>query len=266
MDMNYLGDILLQYRQKRKMTQEEFASRLGVTPQAVSKWERGASLPDVSLLADICKILNINANELLNIEKNISIVESKDTVAEREIKNNMFAEPIKVIFGSDLIPIFVQGLMTNLIDEKRKELVAKTGILLPIIRIRDDIELSANEYQIISYDKILYQNKLEVIDEDTYGKVVSEMIDLCAKNYDLIMNKQIVKILIDNMKEMYPGVVDDFIPEKVPYIIVQKVLVELVKRTGNIRNMIRIIEIIEEEFIVRKDIDISSVVELIINS
>lgn len=39
-----LGEIICQYRQNKKMTQEEFASRLGVTPQAVSKWERGGSL------------------------------------------------------------------------------------------------------------------------------------------------------------------------------------------------------------------------------
>ncbi len=36
-----IGERICQYRQLRKMTQEEFASRLGVTPQAVSKWERG---------------------------------------------------------------------------------------------------------------------------------------------------------------------------------------------------------------------------------
>lgn len=38
-----LGEVICQYRQSRKMTQDEFASRLGVTPQAVSKWERGVS-------------------------------------------------------------------------------------------------------------------------------------------------------------------------------------------------------------------------------
>ena len=37
--------------------QEELAGRIGVTPQALSKWERGQSLPDVSLLTDICQIL-----------------------------------------------------------------------------------------------------------------------------------------------------------------------------------------------------------------
>ena len=49
-----IGETICQYRQMRKMTQEEFASRLGVTAQAVSKWERGNGMPDVSLLSGIC--------------------------------------------------------------------------------------------------------------------------------------------------------------------------------------------------------------------
>ena len=39
--MNHIGDIISKMRQNKNMTQEEFASRLGVTPQAVSRWERG---------------------------------------------------------------------------------------------------------------------------------------------------------------------------------------------------------------------------------
>ncbi len=43
---NTIGTIISQSRQNKGMTQEEFAARLGVTPQAVSKWERGnESLP-----------------------------------------------------------------------------------------------------------------------------------------------------------------------------------------------------------------------------
>ncbi len=39
-----IGETISRFRQNQNMTQEEFASRLGVTPQAVSKWERGDSL------------------------------------------------------------------------------------------------------------------------------------------------------------------------------------------------------------------------------
>jgi transcriptional regulator with XRE-family HTH domain len=42
--MSSIGERIAIERQNKKMTQEEFASRLGVTPQAVSKWERGGSL------------------------------------------------------------------------------------------------------------------------------------------------------------------------------------------------------------------------------
>ena len=80
-----IGEIICQYRQMRKMTQEEFASRLGVTPQAVSKWERGNGLPDVSLLGGICKILEINANTLLGLEE--MVVENDNRMAEEKIRS-----------------------------------------------------------------------------------------------------------------------------------------------------------------------------------
>ena len=59
--MNHnIGDVISQSRQNKQMTQEEFASRLGVTPQAVSKWERGIGIPDITLVEGICTVLNIN--------------------------------------------------------------------------------------------------------------------------------------------------------------------------------------------------------------
>lgn len=42
--MKCIGENIGKFRKDRNMTQEEFAMRLGVTPQAVSKWERGDSL------------------------------------------------------------------------------------------------------------------------------------------------------------------------------------------------------------------------------
>lgn len=59
------GAFILQRRRELGLTQKEFAQMLYVTESAVSKWERGLSYPDITLLRDICRILQITEHELL---------------------------------------------------------------------------------------------------------------------------------------------------------------------------------------------------------
>ena len=68
---------------------------------------------------------------------------------------------------------------------------------------------------------------------------------VCRENYGTIMNKQCVKTLIDCLKEDYPGVVDGLVPEKISYLQVKKKLQEVLKETGNIRDLIHILEELE---------------------
>lgn len=60
-----LGEILKDYRLKAGLSQEYVAHELGVSRQAISKWENGKGLPDVSLMLPLCEVLEINVNELL---------------------------------------------------------------------------------------------------------------------------------------------------------------------------------------------------------
>lgn len=60
-----IGENIKKYRKLKGITQEEFASLIGVTFQAVSKWERAESYPDINYLPSISKILNISIDELL---------------------------------------------------------------------------------------------------------------------------------------------------------------------------------------------------------
>ena len=52
-------------RKSRGITQEELAQRLSVSPQAVSKWENGHSLPEVSILVELAEILRVTVDEIL---------------------------------------------------------------------------------------------------------------------------------------------------------------------------------------------------------
>ena len=60
-----LGEVLKQYREECKMTQEFVAESIGVSRQDVSKWETGASDPSTSNLLTLAKLFNTTAEELL---------------------------------------------------------------------------------------------------------------------------------------------------------------------------------------------------------
>lgn len=59
------GEYIRERRKELGMTQKEFSERLYVTESAVSKWERGMSYPDITLLLDICAALDVTEHELL---------------------------------------------------------------------------------------------------------------------------------------------------------------------------------------------------------
>ncbi len=60
-----IGNIIREYRGRKGMTQEELAQALSVTSQAVSRWEIGASYPDIAMVPGIAKVLEVSADELL---------------------------------------------------------------------------------------------------------------------------------------------------------------------------------------------------------
>ena len=66
--MESIGKKIAFYRKDRGITQEELSEKLGVSPQAVSKWENDIACPDIQLLAPLAKILEVTTDELLSAE------------------------------------------------------------------------------------------------------------------------------------------------------------------------------------------------------
>lgn len=238
-----IGEVICQYRQMHKMTQEEFALRLGVTAQAVSKWERGNGLPDVSLLAGICKVLDVSPSALIGVEERV--VENGNITADREIKNNMVAEPFVLEFGGGLISYIVSGLETDYVNKQRLRLAKNTGKLMPVLRIRDNIELKENEYRISVFDKVLFTAYMDEKEEEPYKRIIDDVTNVCDKHYGAILNKNIVKLMVDNLSEWYPGIVEDIIPSKISYLQIKEELKKRVEEGQSIRNLIGILEDME---------------------
>ena len=77
------GQRFTRLRKQRNITQEELGERIGVSGQAVSKWENDASMPDISLLVQLSEILGVSLDELLGKEvpttKVVPVEERKNT-------------------------------------------------------------------------------------------------------------------------------------------------------------------------------------------
>ena len=69
LDYEKFASLIKEARCKKNLTQKDLSDMLYVTDRAVSKWERGKSLPDISMLKKISEVLDIDINELLEIEK-----------------------------------------------------------------------------------------------------------------------------------------------------------------------------------------------------
>ncbi len=69
MNQEKIGKFIASCRKEKKLTQNALAEKLGVSNRAISNWENGKNMPDLSLFNDLCKELGITVNELLSGEK-----------------------------------------------------------------------------------------------------------------------------------------------------------------------------------------------------
>lgn len=88
MNQKKIGRFISEKRKEKKLTQEQLAEKLGVSINAVSKWERGLCLMDMSLLKPLSEILDVNINEILSGEK----IDDKDIKKKCEENINNLTE------------------------------------------------------------------------------------------------------------------------------------------------------------------------------
>ena len=157
MDQEKIGKFILELRKDKKMTQQELADKIGVTDRAISKWENGRGMPDISLMKPLCEILDITLNELISGEK----IDKKEyqkksdenifkTIKYTNKKTNFFKK-----FLICLISVFLILILMFIIDVRKmnqnEEVVFSTWGFdyFPAINLNDEeIEIAVRNYLI----------------------------------------------------------------------------------------------------------------------
>ena len=122
MDNNLIGKFIAEKRKEKNLTQQQLGKILYVTDKAVSKWERGLSLPDITILEKLAEALDTDIYSILQIkqEKNINVEDilrhEKNKIKKQVVKKLLLSlTPIVIIliiiffklipFGYDVVPL-----------------------------------------------------------------------------------------------------------------------------------------------------------------
>ena len=147
MDQEKIGKFIAELRKEKNITQEQLAEKLGVTSKSISRWENGKTMPDYTLLKDLCNELDININELLSGEKikeNDYINKSEENLIKlrKQIdKRKKLLTIISYIFMAIIIIAFILNIVLNRIflDDRHWNIIRYTflysGITLVIVSI-----------------------------------------------------------------------------------------------------------------------------------
>ena len=158
MDQWKTGRFIAECRKEKNLTQMQLAEQLGITDKAVSKWERGVSMPDTSIMLELCDILGISVNELLSGEKiNMENNNQKneqlllDMAKEAEQKNKIIWTSMWVIMSVCIIALLACLFIAAFwIPEGPWQLVAILGscmLFLPACFYALKLEVSVGAYK-----------------------------------------------------------------------------------------------------------------------
>lgn len=185
MEQDKIGKLIAEVRKDRGLTQDDVARRLGITSQSVSKWERGVNSPDVFLLLDLCEILEISVDELLNGERKTL----KDNVKKEKClikcidnkSNNRFKKSIAILAIVSIILIFVIGInsIINKGQESRYEVIDKD----------DNIVKESLNY--IKFDESINKNLLQKLFDNNESIVTKDDLSNDEKMFLVLNNYKI---------------------------------------------------------------------------
>lgn len=117
MNQEAIGKFISACRKDKGLTQLQLAEKLNITNRAVSKWETGKSMPDPSIMLDLCALLGITVNELLSGER-ITMEnyqkKAEENLMELQTKKDNAQKDLNFIIKI-LIPVFCALFLLNMV-------------------------------------------------------------------------------------------------------------------------------------------------------
>ena len=104
-----IADRLVKLRKKYGYSQEELADKLGLSRQAVSKWERAEASPDTDNLICLAKLYGVSLDELLATDEDIDTIVEEQVKPEPEVQAEEAPKQDKVVIQDDEVVIFSKG-------------------------------------------------------------------------------------------------------------------------------------------------------------
>lgn len=217
------------------------------------------------------------------------------TKPEEKVEDYLLVDTLELEIGYSLITLVDPDQGGDLLERMsslRKQLAVELGIIVPPIRIRDNVQLDANNYSIKmrgipigsgdllpGYFLALIPQDFEVdiqgiktkdptfgldavwvsgknrVEAEKYGLSVIEagavitthLMELLKKNAYKLIDRQMTKKLVDNVKETHSQLVEELIPEPMKIGDVQKVLRKLLREKVPIRDMVTILETLADQ-------------------
>lgn len=135
--MSELGNKIAQKRKDMGMTQIEFADRLSVTRQTVSRWEAGTVMPDIDKISDIADILDTSCDYLLKDDVQDESMPAKKGVSRlllnaqgKRVRLNFFDEEADIdLYNKDCVITAFEGNWMKVQAETKKGMIEK---LIPV--------------------------------------------------------------------------------------------------------------------------------------
>jgi len=228
----------------------------------------------------------------------------REAEKEEEIQDYLHVDTVELEIGYNLIPLVdvdQQGDLLARITQIRKQCALELGIIIPPIRIRDNMQLKPNEYMILIRGNEVASNTLKLghylalspggeiddlkgvkVKEPAFGLPAvwvrgeqkekaeiagytlvapgavlgTHLAEILKSNADLILTRQDVHELIENLKKDQSALVDEVIPNVVNMGVLERVLKNLLSERVSIRDIAMILVTIADNIGMVKDVDL----------